>query len=352
MRRVLRWFFLSITCVVGAAFCIELFSFAVVSATNYIVYGQVREGSRAIYDPYTLFLQSEPVRPTLHNSVSPDARQNRRIWMFGGSTMRGETDFDARTIPSFLSEFLNENTLGLHFSVINYGTDSFNSLLESKYIEKVLIESGSAPDLVVFYDGANDTKYFVEHRTADAHHGYRRVQALVESYYRSWFGVLKPINAAIYSSFTRELYDRLNQGLLPLDPAASELRTMVDKTEQRYDFIDKLTRAFGGKFVLIWQPMRWTESCTVNPAVAERERTLAINGDLLAAMRRNFTITYQALAERLSKKPYYTSFAEVLCGRTVAFYQPDGVHLNNEGRRAVANAMGQMIIKGFSNPAP
>lgn len=343
----MRWFFVSITWIVGAAFCIELFSFLVVSTTNYVVYGQLREGSRAIYDPYTLFLQSTPVRPSLHNSVSPDKRQNRTIWMFGGSTMRGETDFDERTIPSFLSEYLNANNSGLHFSVTNFGTDSFNSLLESKYLEKVLIESATTPDLIVFYDGANDAKYFVEHRTAYGHHGYRRVQALIESYYRSWFGLLKPINAAIYASFSRELYDRLNQVFFPLDPTSGELQTMVEKTVQRYDFINKLTGAFGAKFILVWQPMRWTEGCAVSAAVADREKTLLINPGQLETMRRNFTVTYTSLAEPLSVKPYYTSFATVLCDRGVAFYQPDGVHLNDNGRRAVAKAMSQMLSERF-----
>lgn len=76
MRRLLRWIRTSIILIVGAALCVELFSFLVVTATNYLVYGQLREGSRAIYDPYALFLHSTPVRPTAYNSASPNAREN------------------------------------------------------------------------------------------------------------------------------------------------------------------------------------------------------------------------------------------------------------------------------------
>ena len=218
LQRLLRWVGAAILWVVGAALCIELVSFVLVSGTNYLVYGQLREGSRVIYDPYALFLHSTPVRPTAYNSVSPNVAENRSIWMLGGSTTRGETDFDERTIPSLLSKYLNSDGSNLHFTVTNFGTDSFNSLLETKYLEKLFIESPSMPDLIIFYDGANDVKYFVEHRTPYGHHGYRRVQALIESYYHSWFGLLKPLNAALYSSFTRELYDRINQVGTAVDP--------------------------------------------------------------------------------------------------------------------------------------
>lgn len=347
MKRLLRWVAGLIKWAIIVVLGIELLSFVIVSGSNFVVYGQLREGSRAVYDPYTLFLQTPAIRPTAYNALSPDPGKNRTIWMFGGSTMRGSTDDDAATIPSFVAQQLNLPADGLRFTVVNFGIDSFNSLLEAKYLEKALIESIPRPDIVVFYDGANDAKYFVEHRTADGHHGYRRVQALIESYYRSWFGLLKPINAAIYASFTRELYDRLNQVAFPLDPAAPELQRMVEKAEQRYDFVDRLISALGARFVLIWQPMLWTEGCAVSPAAAQAEKTVLIDSDRLETMRRNFTTVYGALAERLSSKPYYTSFAGVLCGRTQPLYRPDGVHLNDEGRRAVAHAMSRMLSERF-----
>jgi hypothetical protein len=228
-----------------------------------------------------------------------------------------------------LAEYLNANGRGLHFQVVNFGINSFNSLFETKYLEKALIEQAVRPDLIVFYDGANDTKYFVEHRTADGHYGYRRVRALIEGYYASWFGLLKPVNAAIQASFTRELYDKLNQVAFPLDPSGADLRTMVDKTVQRYDFASRLAEGFGAKFALVWQPMLWTEGCAVSPAVADGERTVLINSDRLAAMRRNFTAAYSAIGGGLAGKPYFTSFSAALCGRSVPFYQADGVHLTD-----------------------
>jgi len=347
LKRLLRFFGGLIKWTIVVALGVELLCFILVSASNFLIYGQLREGSRAIYDPYTLFLQSTPVRPTANNSVSPDPTKNRTIWMLGGSTMRGATDFDDQTIPSHLAAILNGNGSGLRFTLINYGTDSFNALMEIKYLEKLLIENPAPPDLIVFYDGANDTKYFLEHRTADAHHGYRRVQALIESYYRSWFGLLKPLNAAIYASFTREIYDRINQVLVPLDPDADELRGMVDATEKRYDFVAKLANAFGVKFVVVWQPMLWVETCDVPPTVKAGERNLIVDSDRFETMRSNFTVVYTAITEGIAAKPYFVGFRRSLCDRQIPAYQADGVHLNSDGNKMVATAMAKLLAQRF-----
>lgn len=326
---------------------LELCSFLIIATTNYIIYGHVREGSRAHYDPYTLFLQAPEIRPTAHNAVSPTPDKNRTIWMFGGSTMRGATRHDDRTIPSFVSAYLNAHGDGLHFTVVNFGINSFNSLLESKYLEKALIEHRPLPNLIVFYDGANDAAYFAQYRTADAHYGYRRVSSLIDGYYRSWLGIFKPITTAIYSSFTRELYNKLHQVALPLDPNSPALREMATKTAQRYDFIDRLAAGFGAKFALIWQPIRWTEGCTIAPAIAKQEQSGLINSAALQTVRSNFRTAYSAIGKAVNGKPYFTSFATVLCNRTAPSYKVDGVHLTDVGRRTAGDAIGKMLLDRF-----
>jgi len=122
---------------------------------------------------------------------------------------------------------------------------------------------------------------------------------------------------------------------------------MVDKTVQRYDFGARLAEGLGAKFLLVWQPMLWTEGCVVSAAATDGERTLLINSDRLSAMRRNFTVAYSALTGRLAGKPYFTSFSAVMCGREKPFYQPDGVHLNDDGRRTVADAMGKLVMERY-----
>jgi len=345
VRKVFRLVLSVVKWIAMGAICLEILSFLAISATNFLFYGHAREGSRAVYDSYTLFLQSSGPRPTANNSSSPDPAKNRLVWMFGGSTMRAMTDHDDRTIPSYTSKVLNSRGSGLDFTVMNYGMNSFNSLLETKYLQKLLIETGSKPDAIVFYDGANDCKYFLEHRNAYAHHGYRRSKALIESYYRSWFGLMKPLNAALFSSFTKELYDKINQVFVPLSSDSPELKQLVDATEKRYDYLAKVADCFGSRFTLVWQPLIWVEECRVPESVEQGEKNLVLKADRFATMRSNFMIPYLAIAKRLENKPYFVSFRNVLCERKEPAYQPDGVHLTDAGRELVARHMAPLVEK-------
>lgn len=322
--------------------------FLVITASNYWIYGQLRDGDPVRYDPYTLFVSEKGPRPTAHNPAPGQPNPGRVLWLFGGSTMNGETDRDEKTIPSFLAAVLNQEEPRLPTAVVNFGEPGFNSLMESKYLQKALIEHSPLPQVIIFYDGANDCAYFAQLRTAAAHHGYRRLRGLVESYHHSFFGLLKPLNAAFYASFTKEFYDKLRQGLIPLEPDSPALRQMVAATEKRYDYINKVAAAFGARFLLFWQPCWWVETAPVAAAVREREDVVV--GRHLALMH-NFKVTNEALADRLKAKPYFLDFRNVLCPRTKPVYQRDGIHLQDAGREMVAHAMGAVLKERLAEAA-
>ncbi|MBM3299067.1 MAG: SGNH/GDSL hydrolase family protein [Deltaproteobacteria bacterium] len=346
MKRATRLLWLAAKVLIGAIISIEVLSFLAITITNFILYGHPREGPRSVYDPYTLFLQSAGPRTTMHNSVSLDPVKNRTLWLFGGSTMRGENFDNDKTIPSYLAEYLNSGTSGLHFTVKNYGMNAFNSLLETKYLQKLLAEGEKPPHMIVFYDAANDAKYFAEHRNAHGHYGFRRTSALIESYYRSWFGLLKPLNAAIYASFAKELYDKIHQLAVPLEPDSPELRRLVDLATKRYDYVDKVAECMGADFILFWQPTLWVEECPEIPAdVKEKEKSALLDSDKYAAMRVNFALPYLMLADRLKHKPYFVSLQDALCTRKVPAYMADGVHTTEQGNKILAMRMGRIIEK-------
>ena len=212
--------------------------------------------------------------------------------------------------------------------------------METKYLQKIMIEKPEPkPNVILFYDGANECSYFIQHRDLYGHHGYRRVRGLIESYYRNPFGVLKPLNAALYASFTKELYDKMMMTLFPIQADSKSLKEFVDRCEQRYDYLNSLATASNAVFILVWQPVRWCETGKVATHVVEAERKHFINADRFRTTRLNFEIVYATLHERLRNKSYFTSFQNVLCARTEATYQPDGVHLTDNGRKQVADAM-------------
>ena len=80
--------------------------------------------------------------------------------------------------------------------------------METKYLQKLLIEN-RPPSPIVFYDGANDCVYFAQHPNPYGHQGYARVRGLTEDYHRSLFGLLKPLHAGMWSSFTPEVYEKM-----------------------------------------------------------------------------------------------------------------------------------------------
>lgn len=353
MIKLLRFLGGCITWAVLALVTVEILSFLVISGSNYVLYRKIREGTPAIYDPYALFLMPGGPRPTAHNTPAPAGPNHRLIWMFGGSTTRGATDHDDRTIPSYVAGILNQSGSQASFTVVNFGINSFNSLLETKYFQKLLIENPQVPDLVIFYDGANDSTYFSQYRTPYGHLGYRRMRALVEGYYQSFFGLLKPLTAALYSSFTKELYDKVRATAAPLDPASELVRQNVTATLQRYRHVRKVAGCYGARFLLFWQPCLWVETGQVAPRVKRQEENDYILGPRFTTLRHNIAVTYLALKDRLRQEPFFVDFQNVLCDRTQLVYHPDGVHLNDEGRLMVARAMSRVLKeRGFGVQAP
>ena len=342
MKKSLRLILAILKWTVITLVAVEVMSFLVLTLFNFFIYGSIWEGSRVNYDAYTLF--QEGPRPTANNPINlPSSKDHRTIWMFGGSTMRGSTDDDAKTIPSFLAGLLNREEKPLSFTVSNFGENSFNSLLETKYLQKLLIESPTRPNLIIFMDGANECVYFSQNRTPYAHHGYQRVRALIESHRRSLFGLLKPLTAAVYASFTLEMYNKLRQTVIPIRADSRELHNFVDLTVQRYDYVNQQAGFYGARFLLFWQPILWVEDCAVAPQVREREKNYAINKVRFAAVRHNSQVIYQALADRLRDKPYFVDCQNILCSRTEPVYKPDGVHLQDAGRSMVARRMSEVL---------
>ncbi|MGN6693385.1 MAG: SGNH/GDSL hydrolase family protein [Aquihabitans sp.] len=76
------------------------------------------------------------------------------VWFFGGSTMFGSNQSDARTIPSVFARLAAAD--GRPVQVVNFGVHAYTAYQEAQLLQQAVEEHGR-PDLVVFYDGYNDT---------------------------------------------------------------------------------------------------------------------------------------------------------------------------------------------------
>ena len=327
---------------------VEIVSFALMTLQNYVLYGSVYSHVPVRYDPETLFLMTDSNPPSDYNSTSTDPKLNRIVWMFGGSTVRCDAHWNKnKTLPALVAKFLNDNAKPNHFTVINFGENGFNSILESKYLQKTFAEQHTAPDLVIFYDGANDCFQFDEHRQPDGHIGYRRLKAFVESYRMGWLGILKHINAAIYASYTNEFIDRIRMLREPVKPDSPTLQKMVELCAARYDHLAKVTHCYDAEFVLIWQPMLWVEHCKVGKRVQQAELTTFMDIAKFPDLKDSVTTTYDKLESALWDKPYFVSFRNTLCKSSVGLFRPDGIHLNDQGNELMASVIGKLLIKKF-----
>lgn len=90
------------------------------------------------------------LRTTWSGSGSSDAVE---VWMFGGSTTWGAGQRDDHTIPSSLARL--GDAAGIPVHVTNYGEGAYLLWQEVQLLQSELL-SGGAPDLVLFYDGANE----------------------------------------------------------------------------------------------------------------------------------------------------------------------------------------------------
>lgn len=346
MRFFWRRLIWTISLLVASLVLIELVCFGIITASLYFVYGQIREGEPVKYDPYALYLLKDGIRPTANNPPV-EAASVPLVWMFGGSTTRGISDDDSKTMPSYLAKVLNEADSPMTARVVNFGNDGYNCLLETKYLEKMLIESPVPPKLIVFYDGANDSAYFAQYRTPYAHQGYRQVRGLVESYHSSFFGLFKSFNAAWYTSYARELYDKMREGVFFLAPDDPAFLTYQKQAVQRYNFVEKIAHSFGADFLLFWQPCWWVETAPVDPAVKAIEQEKIILSDRWA-LKHNFVTIYQALWENLRDKLYFVDFRNVLTPRRQPVYESDGMHLNSTGDAMLAAKLGQFLKQKFN----
>jgi len=89
------------------------------------------------------------------SAVKKSGKESLRIFIFGGSTTWGIGARDDQTIPSFVAKLLAGHS-GLNVEVTNFGASAYISTQEVIALIREL-QAGNLPNLVIFYDGVNDT---------------------------------------------------------------------------------------------------------------------------------------------------------------------------------------------------
>lgn len=219
--------------------------------------------------------------------VSHTAHRGPVVWFFGGSAVFGEGQRDGHTIPSEVARIAGAN--GHPIQVRNFGVQADSNFQSMLRLEQALAVRRPKPDVVVFYDGANDVSQHLSQPPTDQ-----------PSVYQGIGGPSSPDDDDAFAAWKRasllvqfwNLRDRSSTSALPAPPDVLAAQTL-GVYERGVSLARWLTEAEGATFLSFFQPAALYEEPAVVPVVdAIRsglpEGTIDLSSRLAEALRPNF----------------------------------------------------------------
>ena len=192
---------------------------------------------------------------TLRRTINPAncaPSTSMAVWMFGGSTMYGAGVPDWATLPSYLSRELNAGARNC-VTVVNFGVEGYIIDQELILLEEQL-KAGRHPDIVIFYDGINDSMGQCAPGSPTPHGGYTTIKSRVEG---SVSGRLDFLQKTYTLRLARELKARFEHPHpLVSQPSDQQSRIMsvLSKYEANVQMARALADAYKFKLYAFWQP--------------------------------------------------------------------------------------------------
>jgi lysophospholipase L1-like esterase len=296
------------------------------------------------------------VPATASGSSGTASAKRLKVLMFGGSTMWGFGARDEGTIPSCLARVLAER--GIEAEVTNLGEIGYVSSQELITLTRAL-QSGSRPDLVIFYDGVNDTTAAIldRHAGIPTNEGNRRVEFNVRRKPARLLGLF--FVAIIKDSASFRLAGSLLQRMrgavaapappiaLPTLTDASEKR-LVDDTVRWYaenvKVVELLGREYGFEPLFYWQPVLFTKP---NRGSFETEERYKYSwGEPI------FLDVYQRIANEpvLNRDQRWHNISKIFGDSDDVLYT-DFCHTTERGNMIIAKAMADDVVATLAGRA-
>lgn len=225
------------------------------------------------YQPYTIW-RSHPFHGQAVNIEADGLRKTYyshceanefTIWMFGGSTMRGNGSPDWGTIPSQLAQMFEKS--GKPACVRNFGEGAWVSTQEVTQLMLALKSEARKPNMVVFYDGANDMYVPYQSGKPDVHMNFDTIKRQFEgqrSLRDGGFGYLLQTNTVRFI-FSLAAKGAQHQGDRPVPN--SDLEGLAKGAVQNYfanmDTVQGLAQQYGFDYAFFWQPVVYTSHKTL-----------------------------------------------------------------------------------------
>jgi lysophospholipase L1-like esterase len=264
-----------------------------------------------------------------HSLGRDDSADARRLGVFGGSTVWGTGVADNDTLPAQLDR------IGDAYNVTNYGEGGWTSR-QSLALLVNLANQERAPEVVVFYDGANDVEiscnlaFGLGYNETHEAPKLRRMTADAET--RSY----------LYRNFVVPAFDTFRR-VSGRDEFVSERRCVSEPERavqvartlfRNWELAKTITERAGGRFYAFLQPV----------ASVGRPRVdyLTLDGDRMAQYRAAYPHIRRLIAEQGAGWAFDLSDSFDGDGR----YYIDHAHVTPEGNAIIARRIRAAIEKG------
>ncbi len=285
--------------------------------------------------------------------INVDAEGNRKTWnrtttnavkvfVFGGSTIWGTAARDDQTIPSLLSKQLKEQ-YGKDVLVTNFGESGYVSTQEVILLEQ-LLRQGKIPDVVIFYDGANDTFSALQNKIAGIPQNEdKRRQDFLPLGQKFQHLTIERIKGTATGRFITQVADKLQspQLLLPMKPEDRDrlANQVIDVYLANLQIIGALAKSYNFKYAFYWQPVIFSKS-----RPTEFEERIRFDKD---DYRHFFEDTYKKLEERTTETPSALVNMSRAFNDTASGLFIDFCHVTEAGNAKIATAIAKDVSKLF-----
>ncbi len=322
--------------------------------------------SRSRWNPYTywitrpftsryLNIDENGLRVTIGRKPSSSASEHPiRIFMFGGSTMWGEGARDAYTIPSWLQKMLDATPYAVR--VTNFGQEAYVNSQEMLLLFERL-RKGNKPDLVIFYDGFNDSASSMINGIAGVTYGeaYRALEYDVLNQWESdhaqlykqaaWELAMNSGTGRVAKKVLRTLFpERFHERDEQLIAAASHQTTGAQRVRLQEQvvktflmdkrLIESAGRTLGFKCLFFWQPTVWTKA-NLTEYEARQE--------YLPGERQFMAGVYERIATVAG--PEHIHDLSGVFGNSEKPYFIDDAHMTEAGNHVIAQAMLPVVLE-------
>ncbi len=317
---------------------------------------EIEKGRSMRWHPYTYWRRSprqgelisitaEGLRKT--TNITTTTTPATKVFMFGGSTLWGLGTEDKETIPSLLAKEASDQ--GINCEVVNYGQYAYVSTQGVVELMRQL-QQGNIPDVVVFYDGTNDTFGAFQLGLAGLPHD--------EHYREKEFGLLRRPElypAAAQSAIRNLATMRFLDGALkkiglrhndfqpvsmeyekPLADKKVLARGVVETYLQNVRLVQALSKSYGFKCVFYWQPVLFTK-----PHLTEYERKSLEMDFSFPGMKEFYLDTYRNIQQcsvDLEKEIAFHDISLIFQDTREPIYT-DFNHMGDKGNRVIARRM-------------